>query len=158
MDSSVSGIAQATDGGNRLPLTGRRGVQQRLRVAVNQEAVFAGIARVAVREVDFGANLVETVFWQIVQCGWKGNSRRGVAAQERIRRHEADALRHDDAEIAPVGKVIGAESIRSQPDDGIAAQFRRNFQHVGDFWLVKEAGTVEQNRAARRKLVVKQPI
>ena len=82
-----------------------------------------------------------------------------MTALKRICFHTLNALWQHNAEQKAIGTGFRCvQRIRSNCHDRSSAQFRRNFQHVGDFWLVKEAGTAEQNRAARRKLVVKQAI
>ena len=137
----------------------RRGVQQRLRSIVNQKTVFAGIARIAVRKVDFGGNPAETALRDDFQRRGQGDFHRVEAFGEGVGVQRAETFGEHNLERRIHGAdVQRAEQPAANRRDGIAAQRRRNLQHVGDFRLVKEAGTVEQNRAARRKLVVKQPI
>ena len=122
-------VAKAADGGQRDAVARRRGVQQRLRSIVNQKAVFAGIARIAVREVDFGGNPVETALRDDFQRRGQGDFRRVEAFGEGVGIQSAKPFGEHNLERRIYGAAVQrAEHPAANRRDGIAAQRRRNLQ------------------------------
>ena len=122
-------VPQTADSGQRIAVARRRGVQQRLRVAVNQEAVFAGIARIAVRKFDFGGNLVETALRDDFQRRGQGDFHRIEAFGEGVGIQRAKPFGEHNLERRVHGAdVQRAEQPAANRRDGIAAQRRRNLQ------------------------------
>ena len=122
-------VSQTADGGQRIAVARRRGVQQRLRSIVNQKAVFAGIARIAVRKVDFGLNLVETALRNYFQRRGQGDFHRIEAFGEGVGIQRAKPFGEHNLERRVHGAdVQRAEQPAANRRDGIAAQRRRNLQ------------------------------
>ena len=91
-------VAKAADGGQRGAVARRRGVQQRLRSIVNQKTVFAGIARIAVRKVDFGGNPAETALRDDFQRRGQGDFHRVEAFGEGVGVQRAETFGEHDLE------------------------------------------------------------
>ena len=91
-------VAKAADGGQRGAVARRRGVQQRLRSIVNQKTVFAGIARIAVRKVDFGGNPAETALRDDFQRRGQGDFHRVEAFGEGVGVQRAETFREHNLE------------------------------------------------------------
>lgn len=122
-------VAKAADGGQRDSVARRRSVQQRLRVAVNQKTVFAGIARIAVRKVDFRGNPAETALRDDFQRRGQGDVRRVEAVGEGVGVQRAETFGEHNLERRVHGAdVQRAEHPAANRRDGIAAQRRRNLQ------------------------------
>ena len=154
-------VAKAADGGQRDSVARRRSVQQRLRVAVNQKTVFAGIARIAVRKFDFGGNLVETALRDDFQRRGQGDVHRIEAFGEGVGIQRAKPFGEHNLERRVHGAdVQRAEQPAANRRDGIAAQRRRNLQrnrrfskHVQRICLHRVPVAASQNRFAIRNLV-----
>ena len=154
-------VAKAADGGQRIAVARRRGVQQRLRSIVNQKAVFAGIARIAVRKVDFGGNPVETVLRDDFQRRGQGDVRRVEAVGEGVGVQRAETFGEHNLERRIYGAAVQrAEHPAANRRDWIAAQRRRNLQrnrrfgeHVQRIRLHRVPVAAGQNRFAIRNLV-----
>ena len=154
-------VPQTADGGQRGAVARRRGVQQRLRSIVNQKAVFAGIARIAVRKVDFGLNPIETALRDDFQRRRQGDFRGVVAVGESISIQRAETFGEHNLER----RVYEAAVQRAEPPaanrrDGTAAQRRRNLQrnrrfseHVQRIRLHHVPVAAGQGRFAIRNLV-----
>ena len=154
-------VPQTADGGQRIAVARRRGVQQRLRRIVNQEAVFAGIARIAVRKVDFGGNPVETVLRDDFQRRGQGDVRRVEAVGKGVGVQRAETFGEHNLERRIYGAAVQrAEHPAANRRDGIAAQRRRNLQrnrrfseHVQRIRLHRVPVAAGQNRFAIHNLV-----
>ena len=139
----------------------RRGVQQRLRSIVNQKAVFAGIARIAVRKVDFGGNPVETVLRDDFQRRRQGDFCGVEAVGEGVGVQRAETFGEHNLERRIYGAAVQrAEHPAANRRDGIAAQRRRNLQrnrrfseHVQRICLHRVPVAAGQGRFAIRNLV-----
>ena len=154
-------VPQTANGGQRIAVARRRGVQQRLRSIVNQEAVFAGIARIAVRKVDFGGNPVETVLRNDFQRRRQGDFRGVVAVGKGVGVQRAETFGEHNLERRIYGAAVQrAEHPAANRRDGIAAQRRRNLQrnrrfskHVQRIRLHRVPVAAGQGRFAIRNLV-----
>ena len=154
-------VPQTADGGQRGAVARRRSVQQRLRVAVNQKTVFAGIARIAVRKVDFGLNPVETALRDDFQRRRQGDFRGVVAVGESISIQRAETFGEHNLERRIYGAAVQrAEHPAANRRDGTAAQRRRNLQrnlrfseHVQRIRLHRVPVAAGQGRFAIRNLV-----
>ena len=154
-------VAKTADGGQRIAVARRRGVQQCLRSIVNQKAVFAGIARIAVRKFDFGGNPVETVLRDDFQRRGQGDVRRVEAVGEGVGVQRAETFGEHNLERRIYGAAVQrAEHPAANRRDGIAAQRRRNLQrnrrfseHVQRICLHRVPVAAGQNRFTIRNLV-----
>ena len=91
-------VAKAADGGQRGAVARWRGVQQRLRSIVNQKTVFAGIARIAVRKVDFRGNPAEAALRDDFQRRGQSDVRRVEAVGKGVGVQRAETFGEHDLE------------------------------------------------------------